>query len=392
MYPSDEVFSVASTENLVESIFLRRINRFLVECELNGSLIKVFLPNPGRLWELLFPGSPVLLSINQPSRTRATGYTLIGIKKNGTTVMLNTHTSNHAVRWLLKRKRIPSLVNYHVIRQEYTLGKSRFDFLLQGEENQMILEVKSCSLFGKKIAMFPDAPSKRAVRHVSELAFLGKKGYEVSVLFLVHSSEPDFFLPEYHTDPLFAEVLFKNRNAISIRAVSVSWDYNLFLNNEVKELEIPWNIYEQDSGNRGCYMVILELKKDIKEKIGNLGDLDFRKGFYIYVQSAEKNLDSMMDRHRRKRTNLSWHIDYLRAKADIVAIIPIRTADNLECALATAVSGIAEWSIPCFGTYECNCFSHLFGMSTNPLNHVQFIDDLIYFRIDRLEKLLGSCS
>ena len=256
----------------------------------------------------------------------------------------------------------------------------------------MILEVKSCSLFGKKIAMFPDAPSKRAVRHVSELAFLGKKGYEVSVLFLLHSSEPDFFLPEYHTDPLFAEVLFKNRNAISIRAVSVSWDYNLFLNNEVKELEIPWNIYEQDSGNRGCYMVILELKKDIKEKIGNLGDLDFRKGFYIYVQSAEKNLDSMMDRHRRKRTNLSWHIDYLRAKADIVAIIPIRTADNLECALATAVSGIAEWSIPCFGTYECNCFSHLFGMSTNPLNHVQFIDDLIYFRIDRLEKLLGSCS
>jgi hypothetical protein len=39
-----------------KAIFIKRPNRFVVICSLNGKPIQAFLPNPGRLWELLLPG------------------------------------------------------------------------------------------------------------------------------------------------------------------------------------------------------------------------------------------------------------------------------------------------------------------------------------------------
>jgi sugar fermentation stimulation protein A len=43
---------------LLEGRFVRRPNRFLVQCEVDGlGTIEAFLPNPGRLWELLLPGA-----------------------------------------------------------------------------------------------------------------------------------------------------------------------------------------------------------------------------------------------------------------------------------------------------------------------------------------------
>ena len=45
----------------VQARFLSRPNRFEVRCELAGRTVRAYLPNPGRLWELLFPGVPLLL-------------------------------------------------------------------------------------------------------------------------------------------------------------------------------------------------------------------------------------------------------------------------------------------------------------------------------------------
>ena len=385
-------FRAIPAGKLVSAVFIRRINRFLVECELKGSLIKVFLPNPGRLWELLFAGTSVILSADGHSESRRTDYTLAGINANGTTVMLNTHMANHAVRWLIEQGRIPSLRDYSVIRQEYTVGGSRFDFLLQGKDGKMLLEVKSCTLFGKKIAMFPDAPSERAVKHIRELGHLAGEGTDVGVLFLVQSFEPDYFLPDYHTDPSFADELYKNKDLLKIIPASVSWDAGLALTDKVRELTVPWSVVERESADRGCYMVVLRVEEDQYINIGSMGEIFFREGFYIYVGSARKNLRARIERHKRKRKRLHWHIDYLLHSAQVVTTIPVRTAEDLECELAKKILALSNWSVPGFGCSDCNCPSHLFGMSANPLNHVQFIDDIIYFRIDRLEKMLSSRS
>jgi sugar fermentation stimulation protein A len=39
--------------NVIQGRFVRRLNRFVVECSLDGEIIQAHLPNPGRLLELL---------------------------------------------------------------------------------------------------------------------------------------------------------------------------------------------------------------------------------------------------------------------------------------------------------------------------------------------------
>jgi sugar fermentation stimulation protein A len=91
-----------------------------------------------------------------------------------------------------------------------------------------------------------------------------------------------------------------------------------------------------------------------------------------------------MSRHLRKRRNFHWHIDYLRDRSSVLACLPIRSAVTLECEMAGAVMRIADGSVPCFGSSDCACPSHLFRFASNPLKTPGFIEMLLYFRIDRL--------
>ncbi|MFA5674436.1 MAG: hypothetical protein WC912_08230, partial [Thermovirgaceae bacterium] len=47
----------AARGRLTRGIFLSRPNRFRVVCETGNDRTEAYLPNPGRLWELLLPGS-----------------------------------------------------------------------------------------------------------------------------------------------------------------------------------------------------------------------------------------------------------------------------------------------------------------------------------------------
>jgi sugar fermentation stimulation protein A len=59
-----------------------------------------------------------------------------------------------------------------------------------------------------------------------------------------------------------------------------------------------------------------------------------------------------------------------------------RSSTRLECEIAEAVSRIAEWNIPEFGSSDCSCKTHLFGMANDPLLSEDFHKLLQYFRID----------
>lgn len=63
-----------------------------------------------------------------------------------------------------------------VLRPECTYGNSRFDFYLETKENKMWLEVKGVTLETEGVAMFPDAPSLRALKHVEELITARENG------------------------------------------------------------------------------------------------------------------------------------------------------------------------------------------------------------------------
>ena len=84
----------------VRGRFIRRLNRFVVEAEIGGRPEKAYLANPGRLWELLLPGTGLLLTPS-PSGGRLP-YTVLACRKGGRHVLLHTHLTNSIVRTLMK--------------------------------------------------------------------------------------------------------------------------------------------------------------------------------------------------------------------------------------------------------------------------------------------------
>lgn len=365
--------------------FIKRLNRFVIECSVNGETTAAHLPNPGRLWELLFPGRKIYLVGNQDESKRKTRYSAIAVEIEDTPILLHTQMTNTVVRYLLEHDRIPGLEDTEILKSEVTVGHSRFDFLLQKEKRLFLLEVKSCTLFGNRIAMFPDAVTVRGRKHIIELAELSRKGMDCGIIFLVHWPYARYFLPDYHTDYDFARAFCDMRRDLTIKAIGVEWKKDLTLSSQVHELEIPWDLIDRESKDRGSYILILHIPKDSEITVGKLGLVFFRKGYYLYAGSAMANLNKRIQRHLRKRKKFFWHIDYLRDQADYCTALPVRSSTSLEHELAETLSKISDWHVPGFGASDCSCETHLFGMYDNPVGNSQFIDMLLDFRINRLE-------
>jgi Uri superfamily endonuclease len=113
----------------------------------------------------------------------------------------------------------------------------------------------------------------------------------------------------------------------------------------------------------GVYSLLIELKKNQKIKIGNLGKFEFPKGFYIYTGSAMNSLEKRIDRHLRKNKKKFWHIDYLLSNknAQVISILKIKTKERIECKLNKEIFKNLKGKILIkkFGSSDCNCKSHL---------------------------------
>jgi sugar fermentation stimulation protein A len=343
------------------------------------------MPNPGRLWELLFPGVTLLLA---PSRGGKMSHTVMAIESPDGPILLHTHLNNNVAGWLLENRLVPGLEDARVVRAEYPFGDSRFDFLMEREGCKVLVEVKSCTLFRGGMAMFPDAVTERGTRHLRELARAAEEGWETAVLILAHSGAVTRFLPEYHTDLDFARALIEVKDRVRVVPLGLSWGDGLVLSPEVRELDVPWDFLEREAHDSGSYLVILEVEEDRVLSVGALGEVSFSKGYYVYVGSAMKNLTKRIERHRRLRKNHHWHIDYLRQESRFVAGLAVRASERLECGLARAVEQIAQTAVPGFGSSDCSCSSHLFRFGSDPRKNKTFIDLLLDFRMTRPEGVL----
>ncbi|MFQ5330139.1 MAG: DNA/RNA nuclease SfsA [Thermodesulfobacteriota bacterium] len=369
--------------NPQKAVFLSRPNRFVVICDLDGREVRAFLPNPGRLWELLLPG--VVVYLEEAFREgRKLPFTAVAVERDGHPVMLHTHTNNDVAHHLIERGLIPAIEGAAIVRREVTVGRSRLDFLLRQGGKELYLEVKSCTLFNKKVAMFPDAITERGRRHLEELATLSDGQTDSAVLFIIHSPSVEHFLPEYHTDLAFAKTLIKVRKRVQVIPVAVGWSSDLSLMAGVREIPMPWKLVEREAHDSGCYLLILRLRKEAVIEVGKLGKVRFREGYYTYVGSARKSLSKRVERHRRLRKRLFWHIDYLRSVAEFHTVLPIRTSDDLECEVAGAVKEVATGEVTGFGASDCSCPAHLFRSEEDPMTAPRFHSLILHYRMERL--------
>ncbi|UTR09117.1 DNA/RNA nuclease SfsA [Evansella sp. LMS18] len=199
-------------ESLIKSTFIERPNRFIVKCRIEESneLAEAHLPDPGRLLELLIPGTVIYLSkSNNPKRKTKYSAVIIEREDGSGFVSVNTIMPNKLAELAVKHRAVDSLKDWNYIRSEFTKGNSRWDMLLSSADGrQMAVEVKGVSLAAEEKGFFPDAVTKRGAKHVRELAEITlEENWESALIFVTQRSDITSVSPAEHIDPEFAAAL-----------------------------------------------------------------------------------------------------------------------------------------------------------------------------------------
>ena len=210
--------------NITKGIFIERTNRFCAKVNINDKILDAHVKNTGRLKELLISGATVYLTKSE-NTARKTAYDLVMVEKATATgkqlVCIDSHGANStAAEWLRNCELFSECA---IFNREVTHGRSRFDFYIEDGDRKIFLEVKGCTLEKDGVALFPDAPTERGVKHITELCEVQKEGFEAYILFVIQMKGVHLFSPNAKTHPEFARMLeYAAEHGVKIIAVDCS--------------------------------------------------------------------------------------------------------------------------------------------------------------------------
>lgn len=200
-------------KNIVKGKFISRPNRFIAEVEINGETVRCHVKNTGRCRELLIPGADVYLEdFDGRMGSRKLRYSLIAVRKGNTLINMDSQAPNKVVAEALHcgAIQLPGMNELKIIKAEKTCGSSRLDFYVEDICcRKGFIEVKGVTLEENGIAMFPDAPTERGLRHIEELCRAVSEGFCGYILFVIQMQGVSLFTPNYRTHAAFGEALKK---------------------------------------------------------------------------------------------------------------------------------------------------------------------------------------
>lgn len=200
-------------KNIVKGKFIERPNRFIAYVNVNGEKNNpqvVHVKNTGRCKELLVPGATVYLEATE-NPNRKTKYDLVKVIKGERLINMDSQAPNKVVEEWLRDNQLYK--DTTLVAAEKTYGDSRFDFYIEGDGKKAWVEVKGVTLEREGVALFPDAPSDRAVKHIEHLIKATKEGYEAYIMFIIQMEGIKYFTPNRETHIKFAETLCKAEKA-----------------------------------------------------------------------------------------------------------------------------------------------------------------------------------
>lgn len=216
-------------ENMIKATFIKRPNRFIAHCIVNGKEEIVHVKNTGKCKELLVPGCTVYLQ-EHDNPNRKTKYSLITVIKDKRLINMDSQVPNKVAYEALVNKKIllPGLdEDITFIKGEKTYKSSRFDIYIETKNKKAFVEVKGVTLEEDGIVLFPDAKTDRGVKHINELVEAKKDGYESYILFIIQMKGVKYFTPNIKMHKEFADALKNaNLNGVNIIAYDCDVDYN----------------------------------------------------------------------------------------------------------------------------------------------------------------------
>ena len=214
------------------AVLVARPNRFLALCRLGRRTVEAHVPDRGRCLDLLVAGRKVAL-VEVPEsgfglrasgfRQRRTKFTaVLAQSSQGTWVSLDPAGAPRLVEAALRLGLLRSLAGWQVARREVTVKSrqltGRIDLLLHRPEARspkpeaasppsLLCEIKSVGAQLDGVALFPDAPTVRGVRHLRLLAALSRQGARCAVVFCAQRGDVRAVAPDATIDPAFAAAL-----------------------------------------------------------------------------------------------------------------------------------------------------------------------------------------
>ncbi len=225
--------------NVKKATFLSRPNRFIAKVDLEGKEETVHVKNTGRCKELLVPGATVWLE-KATNPVRKTKYDLVAVlkeEKNREPILINMDSqivNGVAEEWLRK------LLPHANIKREVIYGNSRFDIFVETPNTAAFIEVKGVTLEKDGVALFPDAPTQRGVKHIRELIKAHNEGFECYILFVVQMKGISEFKPNKDTHPEFAAAL-KDAADKGVYIVAMDcdvWEDGLEISEPIKKISL----------------------------------------------------------------------------------------------------------------------------------------------------------
>ena len=194
-------------EKIIEGKFLSRPNRFIAYVEIEGKAEIAHVKNTGRCKELLTEGARVFLEVSS-NPERKTKYDLVAVYKGDILINMDSQAPNKVALEFIKEQ-----FKNAKIKPEYTYGNSRIDIYVEKDGKKSLIEVKGVTLENNGIAMFPDAPTERGIKHINELIKARDDGYDSYILFVIQMKGIKEFKPNYKTHKEFGEALKGAENA-----------------------------------------------------------------------------------------------------------------------------------------------------------------------------------
>ena len=194
--------------------FIDRPNRFIARVETETGVEVCHVKNTGRCRELLIPGARVTLAVSS-QKLRKTRCALVAVHKGSLYINMDSQAPNRAAEEAMGRL-FPDLTSLY---REKTFGQSRLDFYLEQGEKRTFVEVKGVTLEENGVAMFPDAPTERGIKHLKELENCVRNGYGAFLLLVIQMKGVTCFSPNWKTHPAFGSALIHAmENGVVVRA------------------------------------------------------------------------------------------------------------------------------------------------------------------------------
>jgi sugar fermentation stimulation protein A len=191
-------------DNIKRAVFLDRPNRFIANIELDGRREVCHVKNTGRCKELLLPGAEIYVQ-ELDIASRKTKLDLISVRKGSRLINMDAAAPNRVfMEWLPDSQLFKDIT---LVKPESSFGSSRFDFYVEAEGKKAYIEVKGVTLEAEGIVRFPDAPTERGVKHLSELVSCVNAGFQAYAVFIVQMKDVSYFEPNDFTHPAFGAAL-----------------------------------------------------------------------------------------------------------------------------------------------------------------------------------------